>query len=123
MPRIYTSTSDPIDFCRLHFPLTEAIAEQLYGSLGDGPDGRGNCFGYDTDHPAYEGEGYHCTVCHRLLTENDDISYATARAIAEEKRGGCDVHSSGVFGCNACERAKRDRDREAETRAYDGRTS
>jgi hypothetical protein len=85
MPRIYTSTSDPIDFCRLHFPATEAEAERLYGNLGDGPDGRGNCFGYDDDHPDYTNEGYRCTTCKRELTEDDNFSIATVRAIAKEK--------------------------------------
>jgi len=69
MPRIYTSASDPIDFCREHFP-TEADALKQYGNVGDGPDGRGNCFGYDAEHPEYE-DGYQCEVCRKPLTKFD----------------------------------------------------
>jgi hypothetical protein len=71
MPRIYTSASDPIDFCRRHFP-TKELALKKYGNLGDGPDGRGNCFGYEAEHPPYEDESYRCTVCKNLLDEGDN---------------------------------------------------
>lgn len=71
MPRIYTSASDPLDFCRRHFPV-EATAEHQWGHVGDGPDGRGNCFGYDAEHPDYSGEDYRCRTCGRLLTEADN---------------------------------------------------
>lgn len=74
MPRIYTSQSDPIDFCKKCFPQTEEKAFSLYGNLGDGPDGRGNCFGYDDDHPPYEYENYRCQTCGRLLGERDDYA-------------------------------------------------
>ncbi len=53
MPRIYTSTSDPLDFCRRCFPK-ELLAKKRYSSLGDGPDNRGNCYGYNDDHPSYQ---------------------------------------------------------------------
>lgn len=46
MPRIYTSQSDPLDFCLACFPSEDEAREQ-YGNLGDGPDGRGNCFSYE----------------------------------------------------------------------------
>lgn len=76
MPRIYTSTSDPVDFCRRHFPLSEEHAFEKYGHLGDGPDGRGNCFGYDEDHPDYEADRfafpYRCAVCQRVLRDADN---------------------------------------------------
>ncbi len=71
MPRIYTSTSDPIDFCKRHFP-NEAKARLDFGKLGDGPDGRGNCFAHNAEHPEYEGEGYTCEVCNKELTEQDN---------------------------------------------------
>lgn len=73
MPRIYTSTSDPLDFCRRHFPATEEAAFARYGHEGDGPDGRGNCFGYDAEHPDYtnDPEHYRCHVCRRQLTDSD----------------------------------------------------
>lgn len=71
MPRIYTSASDPVDFCRRHFP-SEAVASRRFGHLGDGPDGRGDCFEHDAEHPDYEGEDYTCATCHRPLTEADN---------------------------------------------------
>jgi hypothetical protein len=72
MPRIYTSANDPMDFCLKCFPKTEAYAEELYGDLGDGPDGRGNCFAYDEEHPNYDGEGYRCTNCGKSLKLKDN---------------------------------------------------
>lgn len=70
MPRLYSSASDPIDFCTRCFP-SEATAVKRYGNVGDGPDGRGNCFSYDDEHPAYDGEQYRCAnpKCRRLLTD------------------------------------------------------
>ena len=72
MPRIYTSTSDPIDFCRRCFP-SEQNAEKKYGNMGDGPDGRGNCFAYDAEHPDYEGEDYQCEKCKKSLDGIDNF--------------------------------------------------
>ena len=57
--RIFTSANDPLDFC-LDCAPSESDAFSLYGDVGDGPDGRGNCFGYDLDHPPYEHEDYRC---------------------------------------------------------------
>lgn len=71
MPRIYDSTSSPIDFCRDCFPSPFDGLEE-YGDVGNGPDGRGNCFGYDAEHPPYENEDYVCTKCRRLLEEEDN---------------------------------------------------
>lgn len=71
MPRVYTSQSDPLDFCRKHFP-TEANAMVKYGLLGDGPDGRGNCFAHDAEHPDYSDEDYRCEVCKAKLTSCDN---------------------------------------------------
>lgn len=73
MPRIYTSTSDPLDFCQRCFPKTEELAQKKYGNLGDGPDDRGNCFSYDDDHPAYDDTDYRCTTCNKRLHEKDDF--------------------------------------------------
>ena len=73
MPRIYDSRSNPLDFCKRHFPRKESIAFTKYGHLGDGPDNRGNCFGYDAEHPDYEGTGYKCEVCKKKLTGDDDF--------------------------------------------------
>lgn len=69
--RIYTSQSDPLDFCKRHAP-GEALARKRYANLGDGPDGRGNCFGYDQDHPDYDGEAYTCHTCGCRLTGRDN---------------------------------------------------
>ena len=71
MPRIYTSVSDPLDFCQRCFP-GEATAQKRYANIGDGPDGRGNCYGYDEDHPPYEDTHYTCETCGNLLTERDN---------------------------------------------------
>lgn len=70
MPRIYSSASDPLDFHVACFP-TEDEAEELYGNVGDGPDDRGNCFSYDSEHPDYEEMGYRCQACHEPLTSDD----------------------------------------------------
>lgn len=56
MPRIYSRCSDPYDYCLKCFPKTEAAARAIHGHDGDGPDGRGDCFGYDDEHPGYDGE-------------------------------------------------------------------
>lgn len=74
MPRIYTSASDPLDFCRAHFPKTEARAFEIFGDVGDGPDGRGNCFAYDAEHPDYSNEDYRCfkRSCRKPLTDADN---------------------------------------------------
>ena len=69
--RIYASNNDPLDFCRSCFP-SEAEAEQDYANLGDGPDGRGNCFAHDAEHPDYSCDDYSCTNCGRRLTEVDN---------------------------------------------------
>jgi hypothetical protein len=70
MPRVYTSQSDPLDFCLEHFPL-EWVAEIEYSSLGDGPDGRGNCFSWNDEHPDYDYPEYVCCVCGKKLTDED----------------------------------------------------
>ena len=70
MPRIYTGSNDPIDFCARHFPKTEVQARVVYGN-GEGPDGRGNCFEYDASHPPYD-HGYRCHMCKCQLDETTD---------------------------------------------------
>ena len=69
--RIYTSTNDPLDFCKKCFP-SEDEANDRYENLGDGPDGRGNCFGYEEDHPDYCGLNYKCVQCGVLLKDIDN---------------------------------------------------
>lgn len=74
MPRIYDSASNPLDFCKRDFP-SAAVAQRLYGDVsktGSGPDGRGNCYGYNDDHPEYGGEDYTCERCGKRLTDNDN---------------------------------------------------
>lgn len=78
MPRIYDSTNDPLDFCLTCWP-SEGAAEFFYKYLGDGPDGRGNCFGYDEDHPDYEGEMYVCRTCRMPLGCEDNIAPAATK--------------------------------------------
>lgn len=72
MPRIFTSANDPLDYCKKCFPKTEEAAREEFGNVGDGPDGRGNCFGYDEEHPPYGGEGYKCVGCKKRLTDKDN---------------------------------------------------
>lgn len=74
MPRIYTSCSDPLDFCKGCFP-SEAEATAEYGDTaktGTGPDGRGNCFDFDADHPEYSDTDYTCESCGRRLRSRDN---------------------------------------------------
>lgn len=71
MPRIYTSQNDPLDFCKYCFP-TEDTARKDYGHLGNGPNGRGNCFAWDAEHPNYDDEEYTCDFCGEELTERDN---------------------------------------------------
>ena len=72
MPRIYDGESNPHDFCRRHFP-TEVTA-RLRFEAGEGPDNRGNCFGYNDDHPDYEDTDYRCEErgCNKPLTARDN---------------------------------------------------
>jgi len=71
MPRIYTSDSYPVDYCHRCFPKSEDIAFALHGNDGDGPDGRGNCFAYDAEHPEYSGENYKCDKCKKTLDDTN----------------------------------------------------
>lgn len=71
MPRIYTSESYPVDYCRNCFPKTEKEAFELHGHNGDGPDGRGNCFGYDDEAPFYPDTDYECHKCGKRLKAID----------------------------------------------------
>jgi hypothetical protein len=74
MPRIYDSASSPLDFCKDCYP-TEEHAEREYGDVeltGEGPDGRGNCYGYDAEHPDYDYEDYTCIKCGQKLDWQDN---------------------------------------------------
>jgi hypothetical protein len=71
MPRIYDSASNPVDYCKRCMP-GEKVAEERHGNVGDGPDGRGNCYGYNDDHPDYADEDYKCVKCRRKLGANDN---------------------------------------------------
>jgi hypothetical protein len=70
--RIYTSQSDPLDFCRGVCSPSEQEAIEEFGNLGEGPDGRGNCFSYDEEHPPYEETDYKCHRCGDTLTKQDN---------------------------------------------------
>lgn len=71
MPRIYNKQSDPIDFCNKHFP-NENDAIKKYDVGDDGPDGRGDCFAYEADHPDYDTTDYTCEICNKKLTSKDN---------------------------------------------------
>jgi hypothetical protein len=73
MPRVYDSANNPHDFCEGCFPdLAEAHEEFGVEVCGEGPDGRGDCFEHQADHPPYAGENYRCEHCNKRLTEEDD---------------------------------------------------
>lgn len=76
MPRVIASNADPVDFCLTCFP-NEQLARRRFGvvAVGPGPDGRGDCFEYNADHPSYEGEGYTCDGCRKRLVESDDDAF------------------------------------------------
>ena len=67
--RITNGRNVPVDFCKDCEP-TEESALFIFGD-GEGPDGRGNCFAYDVDHPTYNMDFYRCEVCDCVLDEND----------------------------------------------------
>ena len=69
--RIYDSSNAPVDFCRHCFP-TMTEAKERFGNVGDGPDERGNCFDYDSDHPPYSDTEYLCFDCEMPLTDKDN---------------------------------------------------
>jgi hypothetical protein len=74
MPRIYNSASEPFDFCRDCFPDEEEAFDTFGNTVtnGEGPDGRGNCFGYDCPHPDWPEHGYTCDDCGAELTALDN---------------------------------------------------
>jgi len=76
MPRIYDSLNNAHDYCADCFPSEEESFQEL-GALGDGPDGRGNCYGWDAEHPPYEEEDYKCVSCGATLEEKDNDLYLT----------------------------------------------
>ena len=71
MPRVYDKQSDPHDFCRRHFP-NKKNARKRFDVGDDGPDGRGNCFAYDAEHPLYSNTDYTCESCGCILNDEDD---------------------------------------------------
>jgi hypothetical protein len=50
----------------------EAVADKRFGCGHDGPDDRGNCYGYEAEHPDYDGENYVCEKCGAPLTSEDN---------------------------------------------------
>jgi len=71
MPRIQDSRADMHDFCLRCMPSGEGGRAE-FGDLGDGPDGRGNCYNFDVEHPDYHGEGYRCEKCGKTLGKRDN---------------------------------------------------
>ena len=47
--------------------------------MGVGPDGRGNCYDYDAEHPPYTDWDYRCHKCGKALTVEDDETEITWR--------------------------------------------
>ena len=84
MPRVFASNNDPYDYCFNCYPITEAAAHKLHGNAGDGPDGRGDCFEYEADHPCYGGEDYTCHKCKALLTEDDNYEHLMPKGFVGE---------------------------------------
>ena len=72
MPRIYASNSDPHDYCLRCYPDEGSVTWHRLQNMGDGPDGRGDCFDADSDHPSYREDEYRCFACNRKLTSKDD---------------------------------------------------
>jgi hypothetical protein len=71
MPRIVASNAEPFDFCRCCFPDPGEAARE-FSRREDGPDGRGNCYEYNAEHPPYETTDYTCEDCNSPLTDEDD---------------------------------------------------
>lgn len=77
MPRITASDADCYDFCITcweNLYPTEEQAREVFAEMGDGPDGRGNCFGYDDEHPDYGDTDCCCDACDRRLTDRDNYA-------------------------------------------------
>lgn len=75
MPRIRNSASDPLDFCQDCFRNLcpdEAAAKMEFAGVAMGPDGRGDCFCWNDEHPDYTGEDYVCHACGEPLTYDDN---------------------------------------------------
>ena len=70
--RIRNSRNDPLDFCVDDTP-SEAEAIERFADVGEGPDGRGNCFVYDDEHPPYDDEPpiFFCYECGCPLIPGD----------------------------------------------------
>lgn len=69
--RIYTSTDEALDYCN-ECGITEDEAIEQWGNIGDGSNGRGNCFEYDGTHPDYDDCEYYCQCCGERLTSKDN---------------------------------------------------
>jgi hypothetical protein len=47
----------------------DRLTKRRYGNIGNGPDGRGNCFDYDCEAPPVDlSDGYECETCGRPIT-------------------------------------------------------
>jgi len=72
MPRITTKSADALDFCNAHMPSVYDAEVRFRYRGQPGPDGRGNCFEYDPEHPDYGQDEYHCHRCGTLLNSSDN---------------------------------------------------
>lgn len=69
--RIRDSQNNPLDFCRFCRPSEWKATQEHSDPTKGGPDGRGDCFVYDDQHPDYESDEYRCEVCKWPLTKED----------------------------------------------------
>lgn len=72
MPRVCDSGNEPHDFCRHCMPNESKAAEEFDNPNTQGPDGRGNCYEYEPEHPPYRYCDYNCERCGRKLNSKDD---------------------------------------------------
>jgi len=74
MPRIHATDATCYDYCLdcwHHAGYADEAAAHADHQRGDGPDGRGDCFGHDCPHPPYEDDEYLCAACGVALTDDD----------------------------------------------------
>lgn len=69
--RVRTSSNEPLDFCRFCRPSEARAVREYSDPAKAGPDGRGDCFAFDDDHPEYEGADVRCVTCGWELTNED----------------------------------------------------
>ena len=80
----------PLEHATIYTPeerqhMTLAPGESWEGVCGEGPDGRGDCSGYDEPHPDYFEMDYRCHTCkQRLGNGPDDLETSAERRRYQE---------------------------------------